>query len=374
MVLQAAQRPAEAVIQFEQALALNPNYAIALNNLGNALHALGRRTEAVARYRRVLEIDPHYAAACNNLGTTLLQENHPEEAIAQFRRALELRPAFAEARMNLGNALAGLEKHREAVAHFRQALIALSGSPELHLALGRALQALDEHREAIQHYRAAVSARPDLAEGHASLGTALQEIGEMEEAGRCFDTAASLEPARPIHFLNLTANRMMRPGDESLTALLEAAKNITSLTTEEQSILHFALAKALADIGEHACGFDHLLQANALHRSLIRYDEADRIGLMDRIRAVFTAGVIEARQTVGPLSEAPVFIIGMPRSGSTLIEQILAAHPNVFAAGELMAFRDALRELGPMTFPEDVPALADQQISELARTVPRIDW
>jgi hypothetical protein len=117
------------------------------------------------------------------------------------------------------------------------------------------------------------------------------------------------------------------------------------LALSDRIYLHFALGQALADIGEHARSFRHLLAGNALQRGRVAYDEAAMLDVFNRIRAVFTADLLRSKRGSGDPSARPVFIIGMPRSGSTLIEQILASHPSVFGAGERADFPQALGQL-----------------------------
>jgi tetratricopeptide (TPR) repeat protein len=368
MALQAAGRQAEAAAEFERAAALRPRYAVALNNLGNALDALDRREEAISRYRDALAAEPRYAAACNNLGAALMKDRRLEEALIEFRRALTLRPDFGEARLNLGGTLNLLKRHEEAAAAFRQALARQPDRPEAHLGLGRALQGLDCHREAIEHYREAIRLRPRLGEAHAALGLALQEVGEAREAGERFETALRLEPRRPAHYFNLAGLGRITPDDGRIAVMLALAED-ASLSTEEQSALHFALGKALADAGDEARAFEHLMRGNALHRSLLSYNEANRLELLRRIEDVFTPDLVRRGLKTGGAGPAPVFIVGMPRSGSTLIEQILAAHPLVFAAGELEAFRDAERAVGRSArFPDNVPTLSEADLGRIARS------
>ena len=368
MALQAAGRYAEAAAEYEKALKLRPGYAVAFNNLGNALDALGRRAEAIERYREALAVEPRYPAACNNLGAALMKDNRREEALPELRRALTLRPNFAEARLNLGETLNHLKRHEEAAAAFRQALARQPGRPEAHLGLGRALQGLDCHREAIEHFRAAVRLMPGTGEAHAALGLALQELGDASEAGDCFEAALGLEPRRASHYLNLANLRRIAPDDGRIAAMLALAEDV-SLSVEEQSVLHFALGRALADAGEAARGFEHVMRGNALHRSLLSFSEANRIQLLRRVEDVFTPDLISRGRKTGNSGPAPVFIVGMPRSGSTLIEQILAAHPLVFAAGEVEAFRDAEREVARgVRFPDNAPGITESDLARIARS------
>jgi Sulfotransferase family len=134
-------------------------------------------------------------------------------------------------------------------------------------------------------------------------------------------------------------------------------------------VLHFALGKALADAGEQAHGFEHIMRGNALHRSLLSFSEANRLELLRRIQSIFTPDLISRGRRAGEAGPAPVFIVGMPRSGSTLIEQILAAHPLVFAAGEVEAFRDAERGVARgARFPDNVPGITEADLARIARS------
>ncbi len=369
MALQAAGRQAEAAAEYESALKHRPGYAVALNNLGNALDTLGRGEEAIARYRQAIAADPRYAAACNNLGAALLRSGRGEEALAEFRRALALRPDFAEARLNLGQTLNLRKRHEEAAAVFRDAVARQPESFHAHLGLGRGLKGLDQHREAIECLREAIRLGPELAEAHAALGSALRDLGEMQEAGHCFEAALRLEPRQPTHFLSLAEVKPVALSDERFAAMLALAEEAT-LSVEAQEALHFALAKVFEDAGRQERGFEHLLRGNALQRRRTPYEEPARLASMRRIAEVFTPEIIRRARTAQDSGPRPIFIVGMPRSGSTLVEQILAAHPSVFAAGEIEAFREAALALGERTavYPDGVPSLTESDLAQIARS------
>ena len=146
-------------------------------------------------------------------------------------------------------------------------------------------------------------------------------------------------------------------GDPRLAAMEQLARDSASLSVGDRIELHFALAKAYEDVGRHAEAFRQWLDGNALKRRQIAYNEAATLRVLDRVRAVFTSELIRTWQNVGHPSSVPVFIIGMPRSGSTLVEQILASHPQVFGGGELTHFHRAVQGIrttpgGSTTFPE----------------------
>jgi len=219
------------------------------------------------------------------------------------------------------------------------------------------LQLLDRHDQAIPLYEKARAIEPGFAVAHNDLGVALLELGKLEEARRAFEKAIELQPDRPWFYRNLIALEKITPGDRYFTALRSLAENAQSLSGEEQIHLHFALGKAFADIGDQQRSFRHFLEGNALKRQQTAYDEAATQRMFDRIRAVFTPELMQARAGQGDPSALPIFILGMPRSGSTLIEQVLASHPQVFGGGERLDLGEVLNSIGDnrkvaLPFPE----------------------
>jgi hypothetical protein len=147
----------------------------------------------------------------------------------------------------------------------------------------------------------------------------------------------------------------------------ELAEDAAALSIEDRVELHFGLGKAYEDLGRPEKAFAQLLAGNALKRRQITYDEAATLGQLERVREVFTAELIRSRQGVGEPSPAPVFIVGMPRSGSTLVEQILASHPRVYGAGELKIHLYTTVN-GSQAFPELVPSMAGEQFRRLGES------
>src|SRR5262249_32281255 len=157
--------------------------------------------------------------------------------------------------------------------------------------------------------------------------------------------------------------------DPDLLAMEGLARDMSALPSDGRIQLHFALAKAYEDLGRREDAFRHLLEGNALKRRSIVYDEADTLGLFRRIASVFTSDLMQGKQGGGDASELPIFIVGMARSGSTLVEQVLASHPQVFGAGEITDFSRATgRTWGPDSaerFPEAVAAATPEQLGAL---------
>jgi tetratricopeptide (TPR) repeat protein len=191
-----------------------------------------------------------------------------------------------------------------------------------------------------------------------NIGLLHKERGRLTEAGKAFQLAIDLEPKNFSFYENLAAVRsFVAAGDRYLSALKTAADDCAALSVIDQTHLHFALAKVYDGLNQPEDSFRHLLNANRLKRQQIAYDEARTLGQMVRLRELISRDFVESRQGCGEPSALPVFIVGMPRSGTTLIEQILASHPQVYGAGELRQLEQAagsMRDLlpGAPAFPE----------------------
>lgn len=370
MTLYSMNRAQDAIGAYRKALALRPDYPMALNNLGVALAALGSHEEAIAAYKKALASMPDYAEVLNNLGTSLHAVERSAEAVGYFRRALRYRPEFTEAKVNLGHALCALGRPADAVPYYQDVLGAQPEGATAHVDLAGALRESGRTVEALELYRKAVALAPDLAAAHAGLGLALLELGKADEARRSHRTAFRLEPQRAGHLLGLALSTKLTPEHPDLGSILELSGVVEQLDAADKIDAHFALAKAFSDIGEQQRSFEHQLAGNALKRTRITYDEAATLRQLQRIREVFTADRIRQLHNSGISSSLPVFIVGMPRSGSTLVEQTLASHSEVIGAGELDAFSQALAAAGLQTcqsaFPEPVLRLSANQLPRAA--------
>ena len=328
-----------------------------------ALQSRGRLEEAARAYEAALALDPSRVETLNNLGSALATLGRHEEAIVHYQRALAIRPDLAEVHNNLGKALAALERHPRSLEHFRRAVALEPTFAEAHNNLGDALEKLDHHAEALASYRNALALDPKLADAHAGLGRVLRTLGRIQEARAALEKAVALAPQRTDFFHALGESKRFTSDDPHL-AVIESL-NKESLGAEERMMLHFGLAKAYADLDRQTDAFQHLLEANRLKRRTLVYDEQATLGLLERVARLFTADLLRAKAGAGEPSAVPVFIIGMPRSGSTLIEQILASHPGVFGAGETMAFKAAAtsaRVVPGESFPDGVASWTDEHL------------
>jgi len=355
-VLKAQGAIAEAIVCYQRAIALRPTMAEAWNNLGNAVRRQGRLDEAAAHFERALALRPGYAEAHNNRGNVLADQGKPAEAAAHFEQALALKPGMAEVHHNLGNALNELGRPLDAVSHLRHALRLRPDNAEAYNSLGSALIALERLAEAVSCLQQALRLKPDFAHAHHNLGSVYKDQGQLADAARCYKQAIALAPQTGLHYRHLF--ELGRVGDDDRT--FQAARALTQqmppLPAKDRLNLHFALGKAYADQADYDDSFRHLAEGNALKRRAIAYDEPVALGTFDRIRDVFDAGLMHRMRDLGHPSARPIFIIGMPRSGTTLVEQILASHPDVFGAGERTDVERLVLGFGA---PESAPVYPD---------------
>ncbi len=273
---------------------------LTLCNAAFRRHGAGEFAQAIRLYEQILAIRPDLSDIHNNLGHALAALGRPTAAVTSFAHALALKPAYPEALCNWGLALAELERLDEAEAK----------------------------------YRKAIEIDPRFAGAYNNLGLLLKATGRLSEAKDAFKQAIALAPKDFSIYHNLSAVRTFSAGDHYVAALETAAADPSTLPVTGQMHLHFTLAKANDDLGRPEYAFAHLMKANWLKRQQIAYDEAATLGQMNRLRELVSRDFIRARQGYGERSAVPVFIVGMTRSGTTLIEQILASHPQVFGAGE----------------------------------------
>jgi tetratricopeptide (TPR) repeat protein len=359
-----------AIDDYQRALSLLPGHADAHAGLAAALHAVGRSPEALVQFAKAVALDPNQPGTHVNLGMTLAALGRHAEAVAQFERALALDPASAEAHNNLGNALAILQRPQEAIGHYQAAIASAPGLAQAHINLGEALMAADRADEALASFERALALDPQIVEAHRGRGGALMVQGALAESRAAFEQALALGPHRAGIMRSLAELRRFEPGEPLLAEMTALMTEPGALSDDEHINLHFALGKAHADLGDTEAAFAHWRDGNSLNRARIAYDEAAQLAMFACIEAIFTPELVAAKSARGDSSDLPVFILGMPRSGTTLVEQILASHPQVFGAGELMEFITAVDRLGEANgagaaYPDCVPGLSADQLLAL---------
>lgn len=395
----------EAVEAYKQALRLSPDDSEAHNNLGNLLASLGDPDGAREHLRKAVLLSPGYADAHQNLAMVLHESGRTRQALEHARRASELAPGRAEPLLNLGRLLDAAGDPPGAVAAFRAAFERASGNPLLLAAIGDGLRKAGDPRTAVEVYRAAIELEPQATRHRVSichcliqlhrfadaesesrkaleidpgcapaLGTlavCLQTRGRFVKATALLRRSLELQPALTEAAYLLAADGGYEVSDRELERWLSLAES-GGLASEKLAHLYFAIAKVYERRRSYAAAFDYFERANRIKARLYPFDPHRHTDYINRIRNVFTREFFERRRDSGVEDGRPVFIVGMPRCGSTLVEQILSCHPEVTCAGEHPEMREIVRDLPAFLgagrgVPECCRDLSTTALAELAQ-------
>jgi len=373
----------EAIASYRRAIRLKADFTEAHHNLGNALKDKGQLDEALAAYRQAIRIEPDIALSHNSLGVVLQDTGQLDEAIAAFSKAIERRPGWASPRLNLGwvfyernrfeearvafqqaaqcepnnsdahnflaTALAELRRFDEAANALDRAAALAADSEFTHQARGMILWRSGRVAEAVESFRRAVEIAPNSASGWINLGQTLLHIGRYAEVDDCVRQILVRRPGA-LQAFTLMAG-VGATADAAEMARLTAFLDDPQISISDCAELGFVLGKTLDDAGRFDEAFAHYARGNSLvlqmlHAAGARYNSDQAARRLDESIAMFTPDFFARTRDWGEPSELPVFIVGMPRSGTSLVEQIASSHPDVFGAGELMDIGNIAASLG----------------------------
>jgi tetratricopeptide (TPR) repeat protein len=399
LTLAALRRGEDAVAELRQTLALNPDLPDAWRALADHLTAMADEVGADAARARFLKAstrDPRLmsaaAALCDNRipeAETLLRRHlreYPTDiaAIRMFAevaarlgryhdaenllaRCLELAPSFSGARHNYAVALYRQGKHAAALPQVEQLLAAEPGNPNYRSLQAAVLAGIGEYSGAIDIYAAVLKQYPHQAKLWLSYGHALKTAGHTSDGIRAYRRTLAIDPGLGEAWWSLANLKTFRFSADDL-GLMQAQLARSDLQTEDRYHLHFALGKSLEDQQDYGTSFEHYRCGNTLRRAQIHYDPARGREYLTRTRALFTREFLAARAAHGAPDPDPIFIVGLPRAGSTLIEQILSSHSQVEGTMELPdipAMAQAVGERGrasALRYPEVLGTLAPAEL------------
>ena len=310
---------------------------------GEALSG-GRLPEAEGMLRDRLRGFPTDVAALRMMAELAARVGRNEQAIALLQRCLELAPGFAMARHHYALMLDRGNRHEEALVELEDLLAADPDNASLQNLKAVVLGKLGDYGDAIRLYEAILRDRPKDARVWMSLGHALKTEGQADRAIAAYRRALEIDPGFGSAWWSLANLKTVRFDARDIAAM-QAQLQRADLADEQRLQVDFALGKALEDAGDYAASFAHYAQGNALRRSQLPYDAAQGTQRRRRAQSVYTAGFFMERAGSGDPDPAPVFIVGMPRAGSTLVEQILSSHPEVEATMELPDVIAIVRDL-----------------------------
>ncbi|MFY9789671.1 MAG: sulfotransferase [Candidatus Sulfotelmatobacter sp.] len=330
-----AARPAEAIAPLRDAALLQPSNPIIQHDLGLACLEVGRIPDAVAALQRAVASNSRYADAYFRLGIALEKLGDSGGAIVAYDRATKLLPSLTEAWFRAGALVYPLGHLNEAIGCFRRA--AATGGRTSFGRLGKARALLIENRnqEAEKVLRETLVADPKNAMAYDLLGNLLSDFGRFDEARACFERVIAIAPMLAGSYYDLVRCRPVTSSDDSLLQEMLAALAMPGLEAGQRMRVHLAIGKAAEDLGDYGLAMQHFDAADAVRRGSASFDSAAFSIEIDRLIARCTPELIARAPELGSTDATPVLIVGMPRSGTTLVEQIVSMHPEVSAGGEL---------------------------------------
>lgn len=365
-VLLELERPQEAVHELQNATRLDPKSDSAFFALGKALATIGRGREADAAfercfelspdkkalayaskyhqegkldeaermYREILRKQPHNIDAMRLLANVVARTGRPGEAERLLRRAIAAAPDFAGAHADLGNLFREQDRFEEAIASHRAALELEPDSVKAHFLLAGTLAPAALTYDAIEEYERALKLNPKHASAWLGLGHALKTVGRQEEAVRAYRECAKLKPDNGEIYWSLANLKTYQLSDTDIQYMLDRVNSGKLRSNSEVNFL-FALAKAFEDRGDFDAAWQYYADGNRKRRMAEWYDPVQTQILNESIIEVFDARLLKEKAAQGCQDDSPIFIVGLPRSGSTLLEQILASHSQVEGTAEL---------------------------------------
>jgi len=396
-------RPREAIEALQTATRLDPSLELAWLNLGKSLAMIGkgkeadeafekafdlnpvrkklalaaehqregRYAEAAQLYREILRGDPQNVDALRMLGVLAFADGNIDEAERLFRRAVTAAPDFVNAIIDLGTALKEQSRIEEAIECFRQATRLEPKNVKAHFQLGQILAPAALSNEAIEAYEKVLELRPRHGGALLGLGHVLKTMGRQAEAIESYRKCIAAKPDRGEVYWSLANLKTYRLSDDDI---VEMKKQVAGgeLTDESHVNFLFALAKAQEDRGDFDTAWDYYVEGNAKRRMLEHYDPVRLEVNNDAIIEVFDEELLARNTGLGNPDRSPIFILGLPRSGSTLLEQILASHSMVEGTAELPYIRRAEHSLSKnrvdgINYPQAVRELGEPHFKSLGQ-------
>ncbi|WP_437229652.1 tetratricopeptide repeat-containing sulfotransferase family protein [Planctomicrobium sp. SH661] len=351
-----------AVDSLKRAVQLDAGVAGYHRNLGEAFQAAADFSAAVLSFEQALRLDPVNCGTWTSLSDALLQMGETTPALDCLRQALQLNPDYLAARILLGNVHKDLKELDSAAGNYR---FVLQHDPENLVAtvnLASVLREQGETHQAIELLRSVVdrgAANPTIAY---NLANTLVDVGEFAEARARYASALPLHPQPAKVLFNLSSIRKFKEEDREQLAQWESIARSRLSTNDDAVHLHFALGKAHDDLGDYTTAFEHYRQGNQLVP--VTFDAELHRQQIREVIGCWSHEFLQSRSSWGEETSAPVFIVGMPRSGTTLVEQILSSHPHVQGLGEREEMGQAVQKYEASLGCENQSALAAGRLTQ----------
>jgi len=333
VVLEVLGRTERAIGHFNQSITISADDAAVHSHLADAYSKLRCWELAIKAYQQVLAIDASDVVTIIKLGNVFLGLQLWTQAIPRYEQSLAIQPDNALVHKNLGSSLHEVGQWHKAIKCFEQALSLRPDYMDARFELAQVLRELGRAEEALVQLEQVIDLKPDNADAHISLADTLRDLGQAELAIERLEQFLRARPTCGAVYYHIS---MMKP-KQALIAAVEKLISDPGLPNGDAIYCHFALGNLFKHGKSFDQAFSHFLKANTLHRKTFSYDPKENTLLIDRMIKVYSKGFFQRKHGWGSTSQLPVFIVGMPRSGTTLVEQILSNHALVHGAGELQA-------------------------------------
>jgi tetratricopeptide (TPR) repeat protein len=324
-----------AIDWYKKALLVDGNFIESLSNLGAVLVESDRGDEAVPHLEKALTIDGNYSVAICNLGLARIKQERYQDAISLLLRSLQLNPGYPESLVGLARAYFESEQNDLALEILLKVVNQHSLRTDAHSLLGSIYTEEGKSELAEQHFNKVLEIDPENISAITGIGNIKMEQGDFATAKAQFMKATQLDVNNVEARFYLTQVEKVSKDDPNVPALENILSSQANLSVDKKISLHYALGKAYDDTKRFDDAFPHFLEGARLKRGKISFDVTADSQLANDIISSVSEELISKNQGGGELSDAPIFILGMPRSGTTLVEQIISSHPDVFGAGEL---------------------------------------
>ena len=325
----------QAIDIYKKVLEINPHFCEAYSNMGIALKESGRLDDAIDAYNKALLINPQFPKAYNNLGLALKESGRLDDAIIAYNKALSIDPQLTEAYNNLGLALKEDGMLKDAIDAYNKALLINPNLYHVYNNLGVALKEDGKLDDALSAYNKALSINPRHAKTHNNIGNYFRDIGRIESAINSYKKAISINPLFAEAHRHLSKSKNYNVGDPHFLQVKGLYKK-TNINEGARCNLNFTLAKMYEDIGEFKKAFEHLSYGNRSRRHSLGYSIDQDKQLFSQVKKAQKSLLINSLEiNKNNIVLVPIFIVGMPRSGTTIVEQIISVHSKVTGAGEL---------------------------------------
>jgi tetratricopeptide (TPR) repeat protein len=365
--LHQAGRLQEAEMLYRHVLGQKANHAAAAHFLGLLLHQTGRSAEGLDLLEQSVRLQSKNPDFLNNLGTVMRDLGRVSAAVDFFRGAVAIRPDQLAARDNLGSSLKQLGQFEGAEEIYRGTIGRNPFHVRARIGLAETLQEAGRLEEALAVFREALAIRPKDADLLHGLGVGLMEKGSLGEAAEHFRQALAVDPGMARAWLMLTQVKRQQERDAELAGM-EAQHAKAPEGSLARMQLSFGLGKANDDLKDYGRAFDYFAEGNAIRRTGIDYNAGKTRSEFETMKAVFDKTFFDEHKPSGIADDTPIFVVGMPRSGTTLVEQIIASHSQVYGAGELSILKTAVGKQFPPGmkggFPAGIATMPDKAYAE----------